>query len=218
SIFEKLTHPGYYLTNPSMLAHELGHTFGLYHANLLDCGENYIDEFQNCTPREYGDFLDAVGGPREGLPHYNAINKKIIGFINNDRITTVNTNGTYTINDVTNPTGPIALKILKNQNAKGEPEDYYWIELKTTKPPFEQYMKKYATPNTPQITMYKKYKTPQTERGSLIIDTNPTTNIATPQYYLEGLTPDFTFTDNNGIKIQTKQTNQNTATIKIEYC
>lgn len=61
--------------------------------------------------------------------------------------------------------------------------------------------------------MYKKYQTPQTERGSLIIDTNPTTKT-----YFEGLTPDFTFTDNNGIKIQTKQTNQNTATIKIEYC
>src|SRR3989344_5328965 len=45
-----------------VIAHELGHNFGTYHANLLDCNGKSIDKLSNCNSLEYRDIFDIMGG------------------------------------------------------------------------------------------------------------------------------------------------------------
>ena len=47
-----------------VMAHEMGHNFGLYHSHSLDCGTTVIGS--NCTANEYGDTVDIMGGQRPG--------------------------------------------------------------------------------------------------------------------------------------------------------
>lgn len=63
--------------NASVIAHELGHNFGLYHSNALDCGTN--DPIDGpCTVKEYGDAFDVMG--KEFLMHFNAAQKDRLGW------------------------------------------------------------------------------------------------------------------------------------------
>ena len=43
-----------------IIAHELGHNFGLYHSHLLDCGTSILSGV--CSVQEYGDLYDTMGG------------------------------------------------------------------------------------------------------------------------------------------------------------
>ena len=51
--------------NRSLFAHELGHNFGLGHANTLNCSEGGVrvadSTASNCTSKSYADFTDVMG-------------------------------------------------------------------------------------------------------------------------------------------------------------
>ena len=57
-----------------VVAHEMGHGFGLYHSHSLACDSS------GCVTSEYGDDHDAMGGYNAG--HFNAFQKERLGWLN----------------------------------------------------------------------------------------------------------------------------------------
>jgi hypothetical protein len=90
--------------------HELGHSFGLYHSNGLDCHPNVISG--SCSVQEYGDAFDTMG---IGQGHFNAFQKSRLGWLDYDvspPITAVTTSGTFTLSVYENAgSDPHALRI-----------------------------------------------------------------------------------------------------------
>jgi len=105
------------------LAHEIGHTFGLYHSHLLACHPRVVDG--TCTVQEYGDAIDVMGGNG----HFNAFQKERLGWLglgSSPPLTTVGASGTYTIDPYEFPgTGPKALKIPRGSNGQ-----FLYVELR----------------------------------------------------------------------------------------
>jgi len=61
-------------TSTGILAHEFGHTLGLYHSHALNCHPSVVTP--PCSIVEYADTTDTMGG---GTGHYNAFQKQQIG-------------------------------------------------------------------------------------------------------------------------------------------
>jgi hypothetical protein len=59
-------------------SHELGHNFGLLHAGSLRCSHGAITG--GCIVAEYGDLFDTMGNNQPAW-HYNAYNKRSLGWI-----------------------------------------------------------------------------------------------------------------------------------------
>ena len=115
----------------SVVGHELGHNFGLYHSKSLDCGSQVIGAVgSGCTSSEYGDSFDIMG---TGSRHFNAFQKEQIGWLNygsSPAITTVQTSGTYWIDSYAAPGGTKALKILKSTDPKTGMKSWYYVEAR----------------------------------------------------------------------------------------
>jgi len=77
--------------------HELGHNFGLDHANLWVCSEGVIDGF--CFSQTYGDIFDIMG-ESDGQGHFSAVRKHIAGWLNDSNIISLpkGSTGIYTVN------------------------------------------------------------------------------------------------------------------------
>jgi hypothetical protein len=63
--------------------HELGHTFGLYHAHLLQCveaGSEVTLAASGCVTDEYGDAFDAMGSS-SAVGHFSAAQKDQLGWL-----------------------------------------------------------------------------------------------------------------------------------------
>ncbi len=106
-------------------AHELGHNFGLNHANFWDTsGLSIIGN--TGTSVEYGDSFDTMGAASAGNNHFNARYKRYLNWLTTNEVTTVTTSGTYRVfcHDNTNSTGIRALNIAKNVSTN------YWIEFR----------------------------------------------------------------------------------------
>jgi M6 family metalloprotease-like protein len=105
-----------------VIGHELGHTFGLYHAGSLDCGAAPIGG--SCTVTEYGDPFDVMGNI-SGM-HFNAFQKNALLWIGASGVAT-HTGGTasYTLAPIESPGGSkYAVKIAAGPNRT------YWIEYR----------------------------------------------------------------------------------------
>lgn len=73
----------------------MGHNFGLYHSQSLDCGTVTLGT--SCASQEYGDTLDIMG---YAVYHFNAFQKERLGWLDygsSPPLTTVSAAGTYTI-------------------------------------------------------------------------------------------------------------------------
>ena len=115
--------------NLLVTGHELGHSYGLYHANTYNCGTSPISA--SCTVQSYADPTDLMGNRAPG--HFNAFHKEQLGWLDfgvSPPIKTVTASGVYTIDPLeTTTANPKALKILKGPNSTGG-NDYYYVEYR----------------------------------------------------------------------------------------
>ena len=94
-----------------LVVHELGHTFGLAHANTADCSED------TCIANEYGDPYDTMGS---GSGDFNAYEKFQLGWLR--RVTYAKRRGVYSVDRLERPsTRSQALAVTTS----GE---QYWFE------------------------------------------------------------------------------------------
>ena len=111
-----------------IVAHELGHNFGLYHSRSMDCGATSIGT--GCTTDEYGDTLDIMGAANSA--HFNLYQKDRLGWVNsggNAPITTVTSSGDYWVDAY--ETGNMlskGLKILKSTDPVTGFRTWYYVE------------------------------------------------------------------------------------------
>jgi hypothetical protein len=105
-------------------AHELGHNWGLNHANYWDTsGRSVIGAG---TSVEYGDSFDTMGSASAGNNHFNTRYKSYLNWLTASEVQTVSSSGTYRIfaHDNTNSTGLRALKIARDASTN------YWVEFR----------------------------------------------------------------------------------------
>jgi hypothetical protein len=111
-----------------VIAHELGHTYGLYHANLwavtdgnpispTGTDQTYISSLNKSTDN-YGDDYDTMGAnyANDQRTDLNPNKKNILGWVTDAQVQTVTASGTYRIYrfDNSSGTGTLALKIAKD--------------------------------------------------------------------------------------------------------
>jgi M6 family metalloprotease-like protein len=115
-----------------VIAHELGHTYGLYHGNLWQVNDgNPISP--SGVDTEYGDDFDTMGANNANnmgtdfCPWF----KNLLGWVSDSQVKTVTTSGTYRIyafdqnNYATAPGELVALKIVKDSTYN------YWVSCRT---------------------------------------------------------------------------------------
>lgn len=97
--------PGY----ASVITHELGHSFDLYHSNALDC--NTVTIGQVCGHVEYGNPFDRMGLP-DHMGILNFTQQKKAGWIDEDNILQITSPGTYHIDDIQKQDGVVGAEIF----------------------------------------------------------------------------------------------------------
>jgi hypothetical protein len=97
-----------------LVAHELGHSFGLGHSNLTDC------KHHGCGALEYGDPYDTMG---VGSGDFNAKAKYDLGWLTN--VTRPAKNGTYVLAPIERTSKLPQAFVVTTAN------DQYWIEYRS---------------------------------------------------------------------------------------
>lgn len=98
---------------PHLVAHELGHSFGLGHANLTDCRRH------GCGALEYGDPYDTMG---TGSGDFSAQAKVDLGWIT--RVTRIAKSGTYDLGAIERASTAPQAFVVTTAN------DQYWVEFR----------------------------------------------------------------------------------------
>ena len=113
--------PGSFATQ--IVAHEMGHNFGLLHAGSLGCGSAVIGG--SCSAAEYGDPWDTMGNQR--AMHFNAMQKQVIGFISAATVKTHSSgSASYTLTPIEQGSGATyAIKIPTSNTQRT-----YWVEFR----------------------------------------------------------------------------------------
>lgn len=107
-----------------MLVHEMGHAFGVWHANGLNCGGAPLA--LDCTHEEYGNYFDNMGSGIGYSMHYNAAKKEILGWLAPEDVLNVTTSGVYNIKPLEASTGVRLIKISNPSVPAGDV--FYTVE------------------------------------------------------------------------------------------
>ncbi|MBI2096031.1 MAG: hypothetical protein HYT43_00090 [Candidatus Taylorbacteria bacterium] len=90
------------------LAHELGHSLGLHHANGWDCGGSSLGAV--CAREEYGNLFDVMGQALYSS-HTNAFYKQLLGWLPPSRILSVTESGRFALQPFERSDGVAAARI-----------------------------------------------------------------------------------------------------------
>ncbi|HEX8250349.1 MAG TPA: FG-GAP-like repeat-containing protein [Pyrinomonadaceae bacterium] len=164
-------------------AHELGHAYGLMHANLWRTTDGTITGAGGNV--EYGDDFDMMGRGATQQTHFNASYKRNLDWLTDESVLKVTHNGVYRLYafDANAPAGTSALKIKKDAGRD------YWIE-------FRQQLT--GLPNLMNGALIRWEYPFNGWRQTQMLDMNPSTTSLTDSSLLIGQT----FTDDeSGIKI-----------------
>jgi len=182
--------------------HELGHNFGLLHANSIKCGNKAINTYDQCQTKEYWDLYSSMGIQDY---HFNAAFKKELGYLEEPQVKEVDASGTYTLSPLEVAEGLKALKILKRDT-----NQYYFLEYRQPVLYFDQ-----SIPETAQNVTIRIWDKNQliinNVAGSFLIDTTPLTDNVD-----EGLSDGSSFQDDiNNISITQINHNSSSATVSV---
>lgn len=113
------------------IAHELGHNFGLLHAQSLDCGAAVLDS--DCASNVYGDPADVMGSGT--LAHFDSVHKEKLGWLGGagqPAIASVSASGRYLIApiEVAGNTAVRAIKIPRGIDPNTGQPTYYYVEYR----------------------------------------------------------------------------------------
>lgn len=127
----------------SIIMHEVGHNYGLGHANSWSgfSGTGFESRLNNAENGEYGDPYDVMAadfGTVDGLPiypagHFSMNEKSYLRWIDNANIRTVTESGTYRVFPFDNQATPLANTLLglRILNTNG---DAIWVGLRSAFP------------------------------------------------------------------------------------
>lgn len=103
-----------------LLAHELGHSLGLWHANGFDCGSVALGG--NCEHVEYGNYYDAMGSGGRYSLQYNGFYKEILGWIKSANIINITQTGRYTIGHLELTSPKMFAKVFNPKISSTQPQ------------------------------------------------------------------------------------------------
>lgn len=113
----------------TVIAHEMGHAFGLLHAQGLDCDTGSLGEV--CTTRSYGDPADVMGS---GKGHFSAYHKERLGWIGDgldSAVQTVVSSGNYQLAPyASSGSGTKGLRVAKGVDSVSGKPTWYYIEYR----------------------------------------------------------------------------------------
>jgi len=112
-----------------VVGHELGHNYGLYHAQALNCDVSALGN--SCATLTYGDTADMMGNYRAA--HFNPFAKEQLGWLNDGvspPIHTAAVSGRYSIEPYSSSSvGPKAIKIPRGTDSGGR-KLWYYVEYR----------------------------------------------------------------------------------------
>jgi fibronectin type 3 domain-containing protein len=152
--------------------HELGHTFGLFHAASWTCtkGGVRVQISSNCTVNEYGDPFDAMG---DDARHNSGWNLEKLGFLTPENIETIETSGAYSMRSALHPTtDPTVLRIPRERAADGDVSSWYYLEVRESGGAFENVADATDTGVSIRVAPSPAGLAPET----LLLDANPATS------------------------------------------
>ncbi|MFO0598477.1 MAG: Ig-like domain-containing protein [Myxococcaceae bacterium] len=110
-------------------AHELGHNYGLDHANFWNSpGLTIIAPAPYATYNvEYGNPFDTMGTTNSQANHFNAYFKRRLDWVVSGGVATVSTSGTFRVSELEKPPATGAFHAIK---ATRDPTRSYWVEYR----------------------------------------------------------------------------------------
>ena len=109
--------------SPFVITHELGHTLGLGHTNLIRCPSNTPDgAWKNCNAIEYGGAIDVMSNVDIKGP-LSTYHQWRMGIIKNEDVKQVWKTQTIDLKHVNSPTGTRAIFVRSGKQT-------YWVEFR----------------------------------------------------------------------------------------
>ncbi len=193
-----------------VVAHELGHNLGLYHANSYRCfdvTDAPISISVNCESTEYNDVFDIMG--YWNTNHFNTTHKGQAHFLETSNSQTITTTGDYSL--IPNELGSTAIKNLViptgRTTALGK-KLFYYVELRQRYGLFGQNL-----PNVGVFIHLADAMDTQNHEQTQLIDTTPETD----SFLDAPLTLGHNFSDTaEGISITTTALSDTAAVVHID--